>query len=152
MDTKTIAELANIVKQTGLTKLEIQEADTRIVLEAAPAVAVAPPVAVAPITESESAKDTSEEVSAPSAGMHLDDIYEQKTPLVGTVYLAPQVDAAPFVQVGDHIAAGDTVCIVESMKMFNEIAAECSGTIEEICVSNSQIVEYGQVLVRIRED
>ena len=81
-----------------------------------------------------------------------EDLYEQKTPLVGTVYMAPQAGAAPYVSVGDHVAAGDTVCIVESMKMFNEIAAECSGTIEEICVNNGQIVEYGQVLFRIRED
>ena len=91
--------------------------------------------------------------AAPEAPAALEeDLYEQKTPLVGTVYVAPQAGAAPYVSVGDHVAAGDTVCIVESMKMFNEIAAECSGTIEEICINNGQIVEYGQVLFRIRED
>lgn len=153
MDTKQIAELAKIIKQNGLTRLEVQEADTRIVLEAAPAVVAAVPVAAAPVAaEPSDAQDMEQETFVSGAAMDVDDIYEQKTPLVGTVYLAPQVDAAPFVQVGDHVAAGDTICIVESMKMFNEIAAECSGTIEEICVSNSQIVEYGQVLVRIRED
>lgn len=152
MDTKKIAELANIMKQNGLTKLDYKQDDLHIVLEAASttpvAVLPAAPVApAAPITNTPPAPVMEE----PSVNVE-DDLYEQKTPLVGTVYLAPQSDAAPYVAVGDHVSAGDTICIVESMKMFNEIAADCNGTIEEICVGNAQIVEYGQVLFRIRED
>lgn len=153
METTKIAELAKILKDNGLTKLDLTEGDNRLVLEAvsapvAPAVVVpaAVPVEAVPVAA----------VEAPAApatpAAPEEDLYEQKTPLVGTVYMAPQAGAAPYVSVGDHVAAGDTVCIVESMKMFNEIAAECSGTIEEICVNNGQIVEYGQVLFRIRED
>lgn len=151
METTKIAELAKILKDNGLTKLDLTEGDNRLVLEAvsapvAPAVVVpaAVPVEAVPVAEAPAAP------AAPAAPE--EDLYEQKTPLVGTVYMAPQAGAAPYVAVGDHVAAGDTVCIVESMKMFNEIAAECSGTIEEICVNNGQIVEYGQVLFRIRED
>ena len=147
METTKIAELAKILKDNGLTKLDLTEGDNRLVLEAvsapvAPAVVMpaAVPVEAVPVAAPE----------APAAPE--EDLYEQKTPLVGTVYVAPQAGAAPYVSVGDHVAAGDTVCIVESMKMFNEIAAECSGTIEEICINNGQIVEYGQVLFRIRED
>ena len=147
METTKIAELAKILKDNGLTKLDLTEGDNRLVLEAvsapvAPAVVMpaAVPVEAVPVAAAE----------APAAPE--EDLYEQKTPLVGTVYVAPQAGAAPYVSVGDHVAAGDTVCIVESMKMFNEIAAECSGTIEEICINNGQIVEYGQVLFRIRED
>ena len=148
-----IAELAKILKDNGLTKLDLTEGDNRLVLEAvsapvAPAVVVpaAVPVEAVPVAAAEAP-------AAPAApAVPEEDLYEQKTPLVGTVYMAPQAGAAPYVAVGDHVAAGDTVCIVESMKMFNEIAAECSGTIEEICVNNGQIVEYGQVLFRIRED
>lgn len=151
METTKIAELAKILKDNGLTKLDLTEGDNRLVLEAvsapaAPAVVMpaAVPVEAVPVAAAEAPVAVSE---APE-----EDLYEQKTPLVGTVYVAPQAGAAPYVSVGDHVAAGDTVCIVESMKMFNEIAAECSGTIEEICVNNGQIVEYGQVLFRIRED
>ncbi|WP_337604156.1 acetyl-CoA carboxylase biotin carboxyl carrier protein [Anaerotignum lactatifermentans] len=153
METTKIAELAKILKDNGLTKLDLTEGDNRLVLEAisapvAPAVVVpaAVPVEAVPVAAAEAP-------AAPAAPVAPEeDLYEQKTPLVGTVYMAPQAGAAPYVSVGDHVAAGDTVCIVESMKMFNEIAAECSGTIEEICVNNGQIVEYGQVLFRIRED
>lgn len=153
MKTTKIAELAKILKDNGLTKLDLTEGDNRLVLEAvsapvAPAVVVpaAVPVEAVPVAAAEAPAAP----AAPAAPE--EDLYEQKTPLVGTVYMAPQAGAAPYVSVGDHVAAGDTVCIVESMKMFNEIAAECSGTIEEICVNNGQIVEYGQVLFRIRED
>lgn len=153
METTKIAELAKILKDNGLTKLDLTEGDNRLVLEAvsapvAPAVVMpaAVPVEAVPVAAAEAP-------AAPAApAVPEEDLYEQKTPLVGTVYMAPQAGAAPYVSVGDHVAAGDTVCIVESMKMFNEIAAECSGTIEEICVNNGQIVEYGQVLFRIRED
>lgn len=153
METTKIAELAKILKDNGLTKLDLTEGDNRLVLEAvsapvAPAVVVpaAVPVEAVPVAAAEAPAAP----AAPAAPE--EDLYEQKTPLVGTVYMAPQAGAAPYASVGDHVAAGDTVCIVESMKMFNEIAAECSGTIEEICVNNGQIVEYGQVLFRIRED
>lgn len=153
METTKIAELAKILKDNGLTKLDLTEGDNRLVLEAvsvpvAPAVVMpaAVPVEAVPVAAAEAP-------AAPAAPVAPEeDLYEQKTPLVGTVYVAPQAGAAPYVSVGDHVAAGDTVCIVESMKMFNEIAAECSGTIEEICINNGQIVEYGQVLFRIRED
>ena len=150
METTKIAELAKILKDNGLTKLDLTEGDNRLVLEAvsAPvAPAVVMPVEAVPVAAAEAPVAAPEAPAAPE-----EDLYEQKTPLVGTVYVAPQAGAAPYVSVGDHVAAGDTVCIVESMKMFNEIAAECSGTIEEICINNGQIVEYGQVLFRIRED
>ena len=157
METTKIAELAKILKDNGLTKLDLTEGDNRLVLEAvsapvAPAVVMpaAVPVEAVPVAAAEAPAAAPEALEAPAAPE--EDLYEQKTPLVGTVYVAPQAGAAPYVSVGDHVAAGDTVCIVESMKMFNEIAAECSGTIEEICINNGQIVEYGQVLFRIRED
>lgn len=150
METTKIAELAKILKDNGLTKLDLTEGDNRLVLEAVSAAVVMPaavPVEAVPVAAAEAPVAAPEAPAAPE-----EDLYEQKTPLVGTVYVAPQAGAAPYVSVGDHVAAGDTVCIVESMKMFNEIAAECSGTIEEICINNGQIVEYGQVLFRIRED
>lgn len=144
MDTNKINELAKILRQNQLTKLDLTEGDTRIVLEAAggktveiPVVPVENtaeiPVETAPVVEKE-------EVS---------NAVEQKSPLVGTVYLAPQAGAEPFVKAGDTVKKGDVLCIVESMKMFNNIEAEYDGIIEAVCVTNGQIVEYGQTLVKI---
>lgn len=74
-----------------------------------------------------------------------------ESPMVGTFYVAPSQDAEPFVKVGDHVKKGQTVGIVEAMKLMNEIEAECDGIVTEILVKNEQMVEYGQPLVRILE-
>ncbi len=145
MDISKIAELANIMKQNGLTKLELTEGESHLVLESGKSEGVVVPMVQETVQITPMPKEQPKPILE-------DDFYEQKTPLVGTVYLASQSGAAPYVSVGDHINAGDTICIVESMKMFNQIAAECSGIVEEICVSDAQIVEYGQTLFRIRED
>ena len=144
MDTNKINELAKILRQNQLTKLDLTEGECRIVLEAAggkvveiPVVPVENtveiPVAESPVVEKEAVSNA----------------VEQKSPLVGTVYLAPQAGAEPFVKVGDAVKKGDVLCIVESMKMFNNIEAEDDGIIEAVCVTNGQIVEYGQTLVKI---
>ena len=75
-----------------------------------------------------------------------------ESPMVGTFYAAASEEAEPFVKVGDTVKAGQTVGIVEAMKLMNEIEAECSGTVEEILVGNGQMVEYGQPLMRVRTD
>lgn len=148
MDTNKINELAKILRQNQLTKLDLTEGETRIVLEAANGRAAATEsivLPVAPVAEVPApvAAAPAAEEATPAAGV------EQKSPLVGTVYLAPQAGASPFIQVGDHVEKGDVLCIVESMKMFNNIEAELAGTIEAVCVDNGQIVEFGQPLVRI---
>ncbi len=149
MDTNKINELAKILRQNQLTKLDLTEGETRIVLEAANGRAAAtesivlPVAPVAEVSAPVAAAPAAEEATPAAAGV------EQKSPLVGTVYLAPQAGAAPFIQVGDHVEKGDVLCIVESMKMFNNIEAELAGTIEAVCVDNGQIVEFGQPLVRI---
>lgn len=76
--------------------------------------------------------------------------FEITSPMVGTFYAAPAVDAEPFVQVGDTVKKGQTVCIVEAMKLMNEIPAEVDGVVEEILVENESLVEYGQPLIRIK--
>jgi len=75
---------------------------------------------------------------------------EVKSPMVGTLYLAPSPDSDPYTTVGSYVDENTVVCIVEAMKVMNEIRAEVSGTITEICVKNAQPVEYGQVLFRVR--
>jgi acetyl-CoA carboxylase biotin carboxyl carrier protein len=84
---------------------------------------------------------------APAAAYH-----EVTSPMVGTFYRAPAPDADPYVEVGDHVKVGQTLCILEAMKLMNELEAEVGGTIVEIAVENAEPVEYGQVLFRVKPD
>ena len=146
MDINKINELAKILRQNQLTKLDLTEGDSRLVLEAegrAVTTVEIPVVSVDHTAEILAEPAEIVEKTEEKTGM------EQKSPLVGTVYLAPQAGAEPFVKAGDRVKKGDVLCIVESMKMFNNIEAEYVGTIEEICVDNGQIVEFGQTLARI---
>lgn len=143
MDTNKINELAKILRQNQLTKLDLTEGDNRIVLEAAGRQMAVEVPAVSVENTAEIPAEPAPIVDKTEAGI------EQKSPLVGTVYLAPQAGAEPFVKVGGVVKKGDVLCIVESMKMFNNIEAELEGTIEAVCVDNGQIVEFGQPLVRI---
>jgi len=149
MELKKISELAKILKQNQLTKLDLTEGDVRLVLESASGKVVLQEMPKEIDFFQEETTITMEEKKiveeTPSA-------YEQKSPLVGTVYLAAQAGAAPYVKVGDKVKKGDPVCIVESMKMFNTIEAEKDGEVVAVPVDNGQIVEYGQVLVCIREE
>lgn len=146
MDINKINELAKILRQNQLTKLDLTEGDSRLVLEAegrAVTTVEIPAVSVDHTAEILAEPAEIVEKTEEKTGM------EQKSPLVGTVYLAPQAGAEPFVKAGDRVKKGDVLCIVESMKMFNNIEAEYDGIIEEICVDNGQIVEFGQTLARI---
>ena len=146
MDINKINELAKILRQNQLTKLDLTEGDSRLVLEAE---GRAVPTVEIPVG---SVDHTAEIFAEPAEIVEKTEEktgMEQKSPLVGTVYLAPQAGAEPFVKAGDRVKKGDVLCIVESMKMFNNIEAEYDGTIEEICVDNGQIVEFGQTLVKI---
>lgn len=149
MELKKISELAKILKQNQLTKLDLTEGDVRLVLESAGGKVVLQEMPKEIEIFQEETTITMEEkklvVESTSA-------YEQKSPLVGTVYLAPQAGSAPYVKVGDKVKKGDPVCIVESMKMFNTIEAEKDGEVVAVPVDNGQIVEYGQVLVCIHEE
>lgn len=134
-----IRKYAQLMKELELTGLEITE-DNRVVrLErSAPAagkqtVTVEAPVPAAAPAEQESADFTS-----------------VKSPIVGLFYAAPAENAEPYVSLGDRVKKGQTLCIVEAMKLMNEISAEEDGVIEKICVTNGQMVEYGTELFRIK--
>lgn len=149
METKKVADLAKILKQNQLTKLDLTEGDARLVLEAVNGkVVLQEEASQMQIFVEESVTTVEEQVEVSNTV----GAFEQKSPLVGTVYVAPQAGADPYVRVGDKVKKGDPVCIVESMKMFNTIEAEKDGEIVEIPIDNGQIVEFGQVLVRIREE
>ena len=136
-----IRKYAELMKELGLTGLEITEDNQVVRLErtAAPEVRQAVPVAVpaAPAPETGEPKTAGNCVSV-------------KSPLVGLFYAAPAENADPYVSVGDKVKKGQTLCIVEAMKLMNEISAEEDGVVTEICVANGQMVEYGTELFRIQ--
>ena len=147
MDLRKLKTLIDLVAESGISELEVTEENDKVrivnkvqtVAVAAPAVADAPVVAAAPAAAPAAAE------AAPAA----EPVVEGKTvtsPMVGTFYRAPNPGAEPFVKVGDHVEAGQTLGIIEAMKLLNEIEAETSGTVKEICVENAQPVEFGQPL------
>jgi acetyl-CoA carboxylase biotin carboxyl carrier protein len=137
-DPDAIRALAAVLNETGLTEIEIAEKDSRIrvVRATAPAVAAAAPVA--PPVAAIQAAPAPDEASHPGAVV---------SPMVGVAYLAPEPGAPPFVTVGQSVAAGQTLLLIEAMKTFNQIRAPKAGTVARILVANSTPVEYGEVLL-----
>ena len=148
MDVKKIESLARLMQETGLTGLELVEDGQQLRLERQVEVVAAPvaapaPAAPVPATGAEALGVTHEEPAPVKEGTLV------LAPTVGVFYSAPGPDARPFVEVGDQVKKGDTLCIIEAMKLMNEIPAEVDGTVAEICVGNGQVVEFNQPLFRI---
>lgn len=147
IDSKLVRELAELLADTGLSEIEVEDGDRKIRVArqmiAAP-VAVAAPLAAAPAALAAAAPAAAAE-PAP-ATIPVDAV---KSPMVGTVYLAPEPGAADFISVGKTVKAGDTLVIVEAMKVMNPIVAPKAGTIQAILVDNAQPVEFDQPLVVI---
>ncbi len=147
VDMDLVRELAELLAESGLTEIEVEDDDRKIrvarTISAAP-VAAAPQFAAAPAAAPPSLAPGSD-VPAPVA----DHANAMKSPMVGTVYMAPEPGAADFIKVGDTVEAGDTLLIIEAMKVMNPIAADASGTVKAILVENAQPVEFDQPLVVI---
>ena len=145
VDTKLVRELAELLAETGLTEIEVEDGDRKVrVARGGVMMAPAPqPMAAAPAAAPPSA------AVAPTPAAPAANADALKSPMVGTVYLTPEPGAQPFVKVGDTVKQGDTLLIVEAMKVMNPIAADKAGTIQAILVENAQPVEYDQPLVVI---
>lgn len=140
MDIKKIKALAALMESSGLTVLELHENETGLRLERAAETAAAPKAALP-------APSPAPEVK--SEIVNFNNVREIKSPMVGVFYCAPSPDAEPFVSRGDKIKTGDTLCIIEAMKLMNEINAETEGEIVDICVGNGEVVEFGQTLFKV---
>jgi acetyl-CoA carboxylase biotin carboxyl carrier protein len=151
MSIDEIRELIQLVAETGVAELEVQRGENRVrirksfgsestmlVQPATPAPAGTPPPASAPKAET------------PAAQRADSQLYYVKSPIVGTFYESASPDSAPFVAIGEHVAPGKVLCIIESMKLMNEIEADVAGVIESKLVRNGQPVEYGEALFAIR--
>ncbi|RNJ62614.1 MAG: acetyl-CoA carboxylase biotin carboxyl carrier protein [Porphyrobacter sp. IPPAS B-1204] len=151
IDTALVRELAELLNETGLTEIEVEDDDRKIrvsrgaVASAAPVYAAAPaPVAAAPAPAA--AAPAPAEAAAP-AGPDMKNAV--KSPMVGTAYLTPEPGAAPFIAVGKPVKEGDTLLIVEAMKVMNPITAPRAGTVTAILIETAQPVEFDQPLVVI---
>ncbi|MDH3541005.1 MAG: acetyl-CoA carboxylase biotin carboxyl carrier protein [Acidimicrobiia bacterium] len=152
MDKELLESLIRMIDESSLDNLEIERGGTRIRLskspDGTPLVAGPAPAApaMAPVMAPPAAPAASESVAAPAPSSKLVDV---TSPMVGTFYRAPAPDAQPYVSVGKQVGPGDVLCIIEAMKLMNELECETAGTIAEICIENGEPVEYGQVLFRI---
>ncbi|MDI6448257.1 acetyl-CoA carboxylase biotin carboxyl carrier protein [Anaerobaca lacustris] len=150
-DVQKIQELIKIMKDNDLVKIDIKHGNDRISLRRAgpPQPAAANPIIAslpgAPV-------GLAAPHAQPAAGQATDDLLDIKSPIVGTFYETPSPDSDPYVEIGSHVNAQSVVCIIEAMKVMNEIKAEISGTIVDRCVANGQAVEYGQVLFKVRPE
>jgi len=147
MDIRKVKKLIELLDESGIAEIEITEGEESVRISRyaanAPVAPVAAPVAVAaPAPAAATAAAAPAETAAPTE----DDGYLVMAPMVGSFYSASSPGAAPYVQVGDRVNEGDTLCIIEAMKMMNQIEADVSGVIKSIRVQNGDPVEYGQTL------
>ncbi len=159
MTLEEIRELIKVVTETGVAELEVQRGDSRVRIRrilrarghglAVPAVAVGGDVA-APVPEPAPAVAGQAAPAAAASPLVDPTLVTVKSPIVGTFYEAPSPGAPAFVKTGDSVKPGDVLCIIESMKLMNEIEAEIAGTVVTKFVNNAQAVEYGEALFAIR--
>lgn len=155
MDTRKIKKLIELVKETGIGELEVKSGDDSVRINCQ--VNMMPtftqfsaPPAAAPVAAAEVAAQTTA-TPAPKKHAHVEG-HHMKSPMVGTVYLSAAPGSAPFVSVGQKVQVGDTLCMIEAMKMFNKIEADKSGVISARLVENEQPVEYDQPLFIIEAE
>lgn len=156
MDSKRLAEIADVMEDRGLTRVRVEEPDgTAVELERASA---AQPVAVpmpmpsamaAPVAAPAAAPVAPEPAAQAPASAPESKGVEVTAPMVGVFYAAPAPGDEPFVRVGSKVKAGETLCIIEAMKVLNEVTAEADGEVLEICVADGDLVEFGSCLMRI---
>lgn len=160
IDSKKLNEVAALMEDHGLTRVRLSEEDGRVVeLErmiapapeaiavpvATPMTPAATPAAPAVTAPTEAPAPAAETAPAPTASNTI----SVEAPMVGVFYAAPSPGADPFVSVGSTVHVGDTLCIIEAMKLMNEVVAEADGTVAEICVQDGDLVEFGSCIMKI---
>lgn len=149
MDLRKLKKLIDLVEESGIAEIEVTEGEEKVRITRTTA---AQPVYSAPVQQQPAVMaapaavpaETAPAAAVPAAGPDLSKA--MKSPMVGTFYRAASPTSAPFVEVGQTVNAGDTLCIIEAMKLMNEIEADHSGVVKEILVSNGQPVEFGEPL------
>jgi len=151
MDLKKVKEIVELMKENDLVEVELVDGESKVHLKRPQAtmtmMPAMPPMPMPIPAAAASAPAVNAAPAAPAADANLLTI---KSPIVGTFYQAPSPDAEPYVKVGTTVGPDSVVCIIEAMKVMNEIKAELSGTIVEVCCKDGQSVEFGQTLFRVR--
>ena len=152
MDLRKLKKLIDLVQESGIAELEITEGEEKVRISRGGAVSVTPlaaapaPIAVAQAGTVVPVAHAAAAPAAASAAEAAPEGHVVKSPMVGTFYRTPSPEAKPFVDVGDTIKAHETLCVIEAMKLMNEIESDVSGIVKAILVENGQPVEYGQAL------
>jgi len=154
MDLRKLKKLIDLVQESGIGELEITEGEERVRIARGGAVSVTPltaavlPAAAVPTAGAATAAGAAVPGAAPAPAVSepAQEGHIIKSPMVGTFYRAPSPDGKPFVDVGATVKAGETVCVIEAMKLMNEIECDAAGVVKAILVENGQPVEYGQAL------
>jgi acetyl-CoA carboxylase biotin carboxyl carrier protein len=153
MDIRKVKKLIELLDESGIAEIEITEGEESVRIsryaQAAPAAPAPAPVAVAAPAPAAPAAEAPASAAPAAAAEPDEEGFLVSAPMVGTFYAASSPGAAPYVQVGDRVNEGDTLCIIEAMKMMNQIEADVSGVIKSIRVQNGEPVEYGQTLIVI---
>lgn len=142
MDIRKVKKLMELLEQSGMAEIEIKEGEESVRISR---FSNSPPMMVAPIATPAAAPSTHAEASEPVIDGH-----PIISPMVGTFFAAPSPSTKAFVSVGQHVNQGDTVCIIEAMKIMNQIEADQSGTVVEVLVDDGDAVEFGQTLIIIK--
>lgn len=165
IDLDFVRGLISALDESSIDSLEISRGGTRIRVSKTPPPA---PVSMAPAAvnhhfsagearpatpaASAAPAESPAAPAAPAPAAAVSNLVEIRSPMVGTYYRAPSPEAPPYVEVGTRVGKGQTLCILEAMKLMNELESEVAGVVREICVENSEPVEYGQVLFRVEPD
>jgi len=149
MDLKEIKQILKLMDTHGLTEFTLEKEDEKLVLRRDP---VGPPpqqiIHAAPVMAAGTVEAAA--AAAPAAPAEDSNFITIESPMVGTFYSATSPDSEPFIQVGQSVGPDTTVCIIEAMKIMNEIKSEVTGTIEQVCAQNGQAIEFGQALFKVR--
>ena len=150
MDIRKVKKLIELLDESGIAEIEITEGEESVRIsrysQHAPAAAPAPQAAVNTAPPPSPSAPVAAPLQAAAPAEAEEDGYEVTSPMVGTYYAASSPGAAPYVQVGDRVSEGDTLCIIEAMKMMNQIETDVSGVVKSIRVQNGEPVEFGQTL------
>lgn len=146
MDLRKLKTLIDLVSESAISELEVTEAEGKVrIVKAAPVTTVMMPATPAPV-QAPAAAPAAGLAAAPASATEPPKGHIVKSPMVGTFYRSPSPGAKAFVELGQSVKSGDTLCIIEAMKLLNEIESDATGDIKEILVENGQAVEYGQPL------
>jgi len=145
LDLEIISEIIRIFKESDIAKLELSTKDFKIKLSKFGEFQAVPTISLSNLQPTQATQEAPKVEVKEEKNIHI-----IKSPLVGTFYRAPAPGAKPFVEVGSRVKKGDVLCIIEAMKIMNEVKSDVDGVVEEILVENGQPVEYGQPLFKIR--